>query len=117
MRHQRGNKKLGKPTDQRLALLRSLAKSLFTHRRIETTDTRAKEVRKFAEKLITLAKSGSLHDRRQVLKVLPHKEIVKILFDEVAPKMIDRNGGFTRIIKSGYRRGDAAPLSIIELVE
>jgi large subunit ribosomal protein L17 len=117
MRHQKGNKKLGKPTDQRLALLKSLVLSLFTHKRIQTTDTRAKEARKMAEKLITLGKSGTLHDRRLALQVLPDKDIIKVLFSEIAPRFESRNGGYTRMIKAGFRRGDAAPVSILELVD
>lgn len=117
MRHQNGNRKLGKPTDQRIALLKSLVLSLFTHNRIQTTDTRAKEARKMADKLITLGKSGSLHDRRQALKVLPDKAIIKLLFTEIAPRFENRNGGYTRVIKAGFRLGDAAPVSILELVD
>lgn len=117
MRHARGNKKLNKPTDQRIALLRSLVLSLLTHRKIETLDTRAKEAQKMAEKLITYGKKGTLHDRRLALKVLPNKEAVKTLFNDIAPRYKERNGGYTRIIKTGFRRGDAAGLSILELVD
>ena len=117
MRHQKGNKKLGKPTDQRIALLKSLTMSLFTYNRIKTTDTRAKEVKKFAEKLITLGKNGDLSARRQALKILPQKDVIKNVFANIAPKYKERNGGYTRIIKVGLRRGDSAPISVIELVE
>lgn len=117
MRHQKGNKKLGKPTDQRLALLKSLVRSLVLYNRIETTDTRAKEAKKMAEKLITLGKDGSLHARRQALKVMPEKDIVKEIFSNLAPRYKDRDGGYTRIVKLGFRRGDAAPVSMLEWVE
>ncbi len=116
MRHGRGNKKLGKPTDQRLALLKGLVRSLIMYNRIETTDTRAKEAQKLAEKLITLAKEGSVHSRRQALKILPDKDIVKELFSNLATKFSDRNGGYTRVVKLGFRRGDAAPVSLLEFV-
>lgn len=117
MRHQKGNKKLGKPTDQRLALLKSLVIALFTFNRIKTTDTRAKAARRMAEKLITLGKDNTLHSRRLALKTIRHKDIIKNVFENVAPKYKDRNGGFTRIIKVGNRRGDGAQVSILELVE
>ena len=117
MRHQRGNKKLGLPTDQRLALLRSLVIALFTNNKIKTTDTRAKEAKKLAEKLITLGKKGDVHSRRQALKIIPQKGIVKDLFATIAPKYEKRNGGYTRIIKLDNRVGDGAPISLLELVE
>ncbi|MBT5856391.1 50S ribosomal protein L17 [bacterium] len=117
MRHRKGNRKLSKPTDQRLALLRGLVQSLFIYNRIQTTDTRAKEAKKLADKLITLAKKGDLHSRRQVLKSLPHKDVVKDLFNNLAKKYEQRPGGYTRIIKAGSRRGDGVPVSILELVE
>lgn len=117
MRHQKGNKKLGKPTDQRLALLRSLVLSLFQYQKIKTTDVRAKEAKKLAEKLITLGKKGDLHSRRLALRYLPNKDVIKSVFDEVAPRYSTRGGGYTRITKLGIRRGDAAPISLLELVE
>lgn len=117
MRHQRGNKKLGKPTDQRLALLKSLVQSLFIHNRIETTDTRAKEARRMAEQIITLGKKGDLHSRRQALRILPHKDVIKNVFDNIAQKVQKRDGGYTRIVKLGFRKGDGAPVSMLELVE
>ena len=116
MRHQRGNKKLGKPTDQRLALLRGLVRSLFIHKRIKTTDERAKQAQRMAERLITLAKKGDVHQRRQVLKDIIDKDVVKELFTTIAPQFENRSGGYTRITKVGYRRGDAAPESVLELV-
>ncbi len=117
MRHSKGNKKLNKPTDQRLALLKSLVIALFENSRIKTTDLRAKEAKKIAEKLITLGKNGTLHARRQALKILPNKDIVKSVFSELAPKFKERAGGYTRITKLGFRRGDAATISLLELVD
>lgn len=117
MRHQKGNKKLSRPTDQRLALLKSLVLSLLTHKKIKTTDVRAKEAKKIAEKLITLGKQGTLHARRQALKILPNKDIIKVLFSEYAEKYQARNGGYTRVTKLGHRRGDAATISLLELVD
>ena len=116
MRHRYGNKELGKPTDQRLALLRSLVRSLILHGKIKTTDTRAKEARKIAESLVTLGKDGSLHSRRLALKVLNDSAIIKDIFDSIAPRMVGRDGGYTRIVKLGVRRGDAAVVSQLEWV-
>ncbi len=109
-------RKLGRPTDQRLAMLRNLVTSLLREGRIETTVTRAKETRRLAEKMITLAKRGDLHARRQVMAYVYDETVVKNLFDETAPKYKERNGGYTRILKLGPRRGDAAEMVIIELV-
>jgi len=109
-------RKLGRPTDHRIAMLRNLVTSLLREGRIETTDTRAKETRRLAEKMITLAKRGDLHARRQVLAFVYDETVVKKLFDEVAPNYKERNGGYTRIMKLGPRRGDAAEMVIIELV-
>ena len=111
-----GYRKLGLATDQRRAMLRSLVTSFLKHGRIETTETRAKETRSIAEKMITLAKRGDLHARRQVLSYVLEEEVVKTLFEEIAPKYAERNGGYSRIIKTMPRRGDAAPMAIIELV-
>lgn len=111
-----GTRKLGKPTDQRLAMLRALVTFLLEKGRIETTVARAKEVRAMAEKMITLGKENTLHSKRQVFAFVTKEEVVKKLFDEIAPKYADRNGGYTRIIKTGPRRGDAAEMAIIELV-
>lgn len=96
-----GYRKLGLPTDQRKAMLRNLVTSLLKHGKIETTETRAKETRSIAEKMITLGKRGDLHARRQVLAYVQEELVVKNLFDNVAPKYADRNGGYTRIIKIG----------------
>lgn len=109
-------RKLGRPTDQRLAMLRNLVTSLLKEGRMETTVTRAKETRRLAEKMITLAKRGDLHARRQVMAFVYDETVVKNLFDEIAPKYKERNGGYTRILKLGPRRGDAAEMVIIELV-
>ena len=109
-------RKLGRDSSARKALLRSSVTSLFQHERIETTEAKAKELRKMAEKMLTLAKRGDLHARRQVLAYLMDEDVVKKLFDEIAPKYKDRQGGYTRIIKKGPRQGDAAPIVIIELV-
>jgi large subunit ribosomal protein L17 len=117
MRHQKGNAKLGKPTDQRIALLKSLVTSLITHKKIMTTDTRAKAAQKVAEQLITLGKKGQLHHRRLALRIIKDKALVKELFDTIAPSFVNRNGGYTRVIKAGFRRGDAAPVSILEFVD
>ncbi|MDK2798979.1 MAG: large subunit ribosomal protein [Clostridiales bacterium] len=111
-----GTRKLGRPTDQRRAMLRNLVTSVLESGRIETTVARAKEVRSMAEKMITLGKEGSLHSRRQALAYITKEDVVKKLFDEIAPKYADRQGGYTRIVKMGPRRGDAAEMAIIELV-
>ena len=110
------NRKLGRPADQRRAMLRNLVTSFLKHGKIETTETRAKETRSLAEKMITLAKRGDLHARRQVLSYVLEEEVVKTLFEEIAPKYADRNGGYTRMIKKGPRRGDGAEVVILELV-
>lgn len=116
MRHRYGNKKLGRPTDQRIALLRSLVRSLVIHGKIKTTDTRAKEAKKLAESLVTLGKDGSLHSRRLALQLLNDRDVIKHVFDSIAPTFGDRNGGYTRITKIGIRRGDAAVVSQLEWV-
>lgn len=109
-------RKLGRDGSARKALLRGIVTSLFQHERIETTEAKAKELRKVADKMLTLAKRGDLHARRQVMAYMMDEDVVKKLFDEVAPKYKDRQGGYTRIIKAGVRQGDAAPMVIIELV-
>ncbi|AWZ49508.1 50S ribosomal protein L17 [Hathewaya limosa] len=111
-----GYRKLGRPTDQRRAMLRNLVTSLLKHGKIETTETRAKETRKLAEKMITLAKKGDLHSRRQVLSFVTETKVVDELFANIAPKYAERNGGYTRIYKVGPRRGDAAEVVVLELV-
>lgn len=111
-----GTRKLNLPTDQRMALLRNQVTSLLEKGRIETTLTRAKETRSLAEKMITLGKANTLHTRRQALAFITSEDVVKKLFDEIAPKYAERNGGYTRIIQTGPRRGDTAPMAILELV-
>ena len=109
-------RKLGRPTDHRIAMLRNLVTSLLEHGRIETTVTRAKETKRMTDRMITLAKKGDLHARRQALAYLYNEDVVKKLFDEIAPKYADRNGGYSRIIKVGPRRGDGSEMAIIELL-
>jgi large subunit ribosomal protein L17 len=110
------HRKLGVKSDHRVAMLRNMTADLIMHGRIRTTVTRAKELRRVAERTITLGKRGDLHARRQALACLYDKEAVYKLFEEVAPKYKDRNGGYTRILKLGPRRGDGAEMAIIELV-
>jgi len=109
-------RKLGKPTDQRIAMLRNLTTSLLENGKIQTTVTRAKEVRSTAEKMITLGKKNTLHTRRMALSYITKEDVVKKLFDDIAPKYAERQGGYTRIIRTGPRRGDAAEMAVIELV-
>lgn len=109
-------RKLGRNSSNRKALFRSILSSFFKHERIETTVIKAKEVSKHAAKLITLAKRGDLHARRLVMAELVDEEATRKLFNEIAPKYADRQGGFTRIYKVGPRRGDAAEMAIIELI-
>ncbi len=109
-------RKLGRPTDHRQAMLRNLVTSLLREERIETTVTRAKETKRMAEKMITLAKRGDLHARRQALAYVYDEDVVSKLFDEIGPKYAERNGGYTRVLKLGPRRGDAAEMAILELV-
>ena len=111
-----GYRKLGRPSDQRKAMLRNLTTSLLEHGKIETTVDRAKEVRRTTEKMITLGKRGDLHARRQALSYITKEDVVTRLFEDVAPKYKDRQGGYTRIYRIGPRRGDAAELAVIELV-
>jgi len=110
-------RKLGRTTDHRMAMLRAMVTFLLENGRIETTVTRAKEVRPIVEKMITLGKKGTLAARRQVLAFVTKEDVVVKLFDEIAPSYSERNGGYTRIIKTGPRRGDAAEMAIIELVK
>lgn len=112
-----GTRKLGRTSDHRKAMLRAMVTYLLENGKIETTVTRAKEVRSMAEKMITTAKTNDLHSKRQILAYVTKEDVVKKLFDEIAPKYADRNGGYTRIIKIGPRRGDAAEMAIISLVD
>jgi len=111
-----GTRKLGRASDHRKAMLRAMVTYLLENGKIETTVTRAKEVRAMAEKMITTAKTNDLHSKRQVLAYVTKEDVVKKLFDDIAPKYADRNGGYTRIVKIGPRRGDAAEMAIISLV-
>ncbi|MBQ8604601.1 MAG: 50S ribosomal protein L17 [Oscillospiraceae bacterium] len=111
-----GTRKLGRTSDHRRAMMRAMVTYLFENGKIETTVTRAKEVRAVAEKMITLGKTNTLHSKRQVYSYITKEEVAKKVFDEIAPKYEDRNGGYTRIIKIGPRRGDAAEMAIIELI-
>tara|TARA_B110000444_G_scaffold68577_1_gene64461 strand:+ start:3601 stop:4005 length:405 start_codon:yes stop_codon:yes gene_type:complete len=117
MRHKKKGRKLGRKVGNRRALLMNLACQLIVHKKIKTTDPKAKELRSYVEPLITLAKKNSLHSRRLVIKKIPKKNIVRILFEEIAPIFSDRPGGYTRITKLGYRDNDRAPVSVIEFVE
>ena len=109
-------RKLGMVSAHRRAVLRNLATDIIKHGRVTTTETRAKEARRMVEKMITLGKRGDLHARRQVMAYMMDETVVKNLFDEIAPKYSDRKGGYTRMMKLGPRRGDGAPMAIIELV-
>lgn len=117
MRHRKSGNKLGRNTSHRKAMLRNMVTSLFQHEKITTTDARAKELRKVAEKLITLARRGDLHARRQALEVVRDRQTVAKLFEQIAPRYQERPGGYTRIIKLGRRAGDNAALAVVELVE
>ena len=111
-----GTRKLGRTSDHRKAMLRAMVTYLLENGQIETTVTRAKEARAVAEKMITLGKKNDLHSKRQVLAYVTKESVVKDLFDNIAPKYAERNGGYTQIIKIGPRRGDAAEMAIIKLV-
>ena len=117
MRHRVATFKIGRSGAHRRALLANMASSLFFNGRVETTVVKAKEVRRFAEKMITLGKKGDLHHLRLAVARLRNKDAVKKLFDEIAPAYAERNGGYTRILKLGKRRGDAAEMCILALVE
>lgn len=117
MRHRIDHRKLGRTRPHRQSLLRNLTTSLFEHEKIVTTVPKAKELRRVAEKMITLGKRGDLHARRQVMAVVRDESVVKRLFDTISPRYKERPGGYTRIIKLNRRVGDGAPLAVIELVE
>lgn len=117
MRHRNSGKRLGRSTSHRKAMLRNLVTSLLAHEKITTTDARAKAVRPLAEKLITMAKRGDLHARRQAAEVIRDKQTVAKLFDRLGPRFADRPGGYTRIVKLGHRLGDNAAQSMIVLVD
>jgi large subunit ribosomal protein L17 len=117
MRHNVKGRKLNRTASHRAALLNSLTTSLLKHKRIRTTEAKAKEARTFVEKLITKAKKNDLHAKRQVMSQINDKDVVKELFGEIIPKIGERPGGYTRVIKLGNRVGDAAPMAILELVD
>jgi large subunit ribosomal protein L17 len=117
MRHKYHKKKLGRLTAHREAMMRNMVTSLLKHEKITTTDTKAKELRRLAERMITLGKKGSLHARRRALAVIRERDVVEKVFGEISDRYRERPGGYTRIIKNGFRLGDNAPESIIELVQ
>ena len=116
MRHLKSGRQLSRNSAHRWALMRNLITALLREEKIRTTDPKAKELRRWVERVITLGKQGSLHARRQVLAIVQDKAVVRKLFDTIGPRFKDRPGGYTRIIKIGIRRGDAAQMSVIELV-
>ncbi len=116
MRHQKARKRLGSSSSHRKAVLRNMVTSLFKHGQLETTDARAKQLKPLAEKMITLAKRGDLHARRQALSFMQEKTVTHRLFGEIKDRYIDRQGGYVRIVKKGVRKGDGAPVSIIQLL-
>ncbi|RJQ53585.1 MAG: 50S ribosomal protein L17 [Actinobacteria bacterium] len=116
MRHAKKGKKFATDASHRKAILKSMAASLLEHEKIKTTEVRAKELRPVVEGVITLAKRGDVHARRQAMAVLGDKELVHRVFSEIGPRFADRSGGYTRIVKIGPRQGDAAPMVQIELV-
>ncbi|MGD9139977.1 MAG: 50S ribosomal protein L17 [bacterium] len=117
MRHRQKGRKLGRTKSHRELMLRNLVTSLFDNESIRTTEAKAKEARRLAERMVSFAKRGDLHARRQVLKQISNQDVVKKLFDSIAPRFEGRNGGYTRIIKLARRHGDAAPVAILELTE
>ena len=117
MRHLKQGRKLGRTTAHRKALLRNLATALLEHERIVTTEPKAKELRRVADKLVTLGKRGDLHARRQALQIVRSNTVVRKLFNDIAPRFAERQGGYTRVLRLGYRPGDAAAMAVIELVD
>lgn len=116
MRHQKAGNRLGRDSSHRNAMLRNMVTSLFRHEQLETTDAKAKQLRSVAEKMITLAKRGDLHARRQALAYINDKTITHRLFGDLKDRYLDRSGGYVRIIKKSHRKGDGAPISIIQLL-
>ena len=116
MRHKKKGRKLGRTSAHREAMLCNMVTSLFEHEKIKTTEPKSKELRRTAEKLITLAKRGDLHARRVAARKVHNKVVLKKLFEDIGPRYTERNGGYTRIIKTGTRFGDGASMSVIELV-
>ncbi len=117
MRHNKSGRRLGRKPDHRQHMMRNMVTSFFEHEKLTTTDTRAKELRKVVDRMVTLGKRGDLHARRQALQVIRSQKVVAKLFDMIAPRYQQRPGGYTRMIKISHRPGDNAPMSIIELVE
>jgi large subunit ribosomal protein L17 len=117
MRHLKAGRKLNRTSAHRKALFRNLVTSLIEHEQVRTTDAKAKELRRIADRMITLGKRGSLHARRQALAYIRTRSVVAKLFDEVAGRFKERAGGYTRVVKLGHRHGDAAPMSVIELTD
>ena len=117
MRHRKAGRQLRRTSEQKLALMRNLASSLIEHGAVETTEAKAKELRPFVEKLITKAKEGTLHARRLAGRHIQKRETADKLFQEVGPRYATRNGGYTRILKTGFRKGDGADMARIELIE
>ena len=115
MRHQKTGRKLGRNSSHRKAMYRNMVTSLFKHGQLETTDAKAKELKPIAEKLITLAKKGDLHSRRLALSYMNEKTVTHKLFDDIKNGYLNRQGGYLRVLKNGYRRGDGAPVSIVQL--
>lgn len=116
MKHRKAGRRLGRVTSHRTAMLRNMVTSLLEHERIVTTVPKAKEARRVADQMITLGKRGDLHARRQALAYIRSKSVVAKLFDELSSQYVDRQGGYTRIVRTGQRQGDAAPMAILELV-
>lgn len=116
MRHQVRGNRLNRPADHKRAMLRNMVTSLFAHERIETTITKAKEARRYAERMITFAKRGDLHARRQAARFVNDPKVLQKLFTEIGPRFADRPGGYTRVIRTSIRKGDDAQLAILELV-
>jgi len=117
MRHRKAGRKLGRTSAHRRAMLRNLVTSLLEEEQVRTTEARAKEVRRLAERMITLGKRGDLHARRQALSVIRSRDVTAKVFDQLADRYRERPGGYTRVLKLGHRVGDAAPMSVVELVD
>ncbi len=116
MRHGKDHKKLGRTASHRKAMLSNMVASLIEHKQIRTTVAKAKEARRWADRMVTFGKRGTVAARREVYKFIPRRDIIKILFDELAPHFETRNGGYTRVVKLGHRKGDGAELAILEFV-
>ena len=116
MRHHISGRKLSRPTAHRMSLLRTAVTDLLRHETVQTTEAKAREIRRLAEKVITRGKKGGLHERRQAAAFLTDESVVRKLFDEIGPRYESRPGGYTRMVKLGSRRGDAAPIAILELL-